>query len=324
LSSRVEDIEFSADEFVAKVNSDLVNKVVNLASRSAKFVESTGLSRKYPDDGGLFAAGAALGAEIRDAYEATDYSKAVRLIMSLADRANPFVEDRKPWELRKDPSQSNKLQDVCTVALNLFRQIIVYLTPILPRLAKQTGDLLGEPIKHWNQSQSPLVGTAVNKFTHMLRRVEEKDVQAMIEESKPAGEPASAGGDSTHSQPWPDPGDALAAEPLAPECTIDDFAKVDLRVARVISAEDVPDARKLLKLTLSLGGDTTKSVFAGIKEAYKPQDLVGRLVICVANLAPRKMKFGISEGMVCAAGPGGNEVFVITVDEGAVPGQRVH
>jgi methionyl-tRNA synthetase len=323
LSPRVEDVELSPAEFVAKVNTDLVNKVVNLASRSAKFVEATGLSAKYPDDGGLFAAGAKLGDEISEAYEATDYSKAVRLIMSLADRANPFVEDHKPWELRKDPARGRELQDVCTVALNLFRQIVVYLSPILPRLAKQTGELLNDPIERWAQSQTPLVGTAVNKFTHMLQRVEKKDVLAMIEDSKATDDGAAASA-AVSATTWNDTGDALAAEPLAPECTIDDFAKVDLRAARVVAAEDVADARKLLKLTLSLGGGTTKTVFAGIKEAYKPQDLVGRLVICVANLAPRKMKFGTSEGMVCAAGPGGSDVFVITVDEGAVPGQRVH
>jgi methionyl-tRNA synthetase len=167
----------------------------------------------------------------------------------------------------------------------------------------------------------------------MLRRVEEKDVLAMIEESKSAvGEPAStrlsspksAGGPAGTPSRWNDTGDALAAEPLAPECTIDDFGKVDLRVARVIAAEDVPDAKKLLKLTLSLGGGTTKTVFAGIKDAYKPEDLLGRLIICVANLAPRKMKFGTSEGMVTAAGPGGSEVFLLGVDSGALPGQRVH
>jgi methionyl-tRNA synthetase len=316
LSSRVEDFDLSVDEFVAKVNTDLVNKVVNLASRTAKFVESTGLSPKYPDDGGLFAAGAKAGAEIRDAYEATDYSKAMRIIMGLADAANPYVEERRPWDLRKDSAKARELQDVCTVALNLFRQIVVYLSPVLPRLAKQTGELLNDPILRWEQSQKPLVGTRVNQFTHMLRRIEEKDVNAMIEDSK------QTTGESP--QQWNDSGDALAAEPLAPECTIDQFGAVDLRVARVIAAEDVADAKKLLKLTLSLGGGTTKTVFAGIKEAYRPEALIGRLVICVANLAPRKMKFGMSEGMVCAAGPGGSDVFVITVDEGAVPGQRVH
>jgi methionyl-tRNA synthetase len=292
---------------------------VNLASRTAKFVESTGLSPVYPDDGGLFAAAARAGDEIKVAYESTDYSRAMRIIMGLADQANPYVEDRKPWDLRKDAAKAQELQDVCTVALNLFRQIVIYLSPVLPRLARQTGELLNDPIVHWDQSQRPLVGTPVSKFTHMLRRVEEKDVIAMIDESK--GEAASAAGPN---QRWNDTGDALAAEPLAPECTIDDFAKADLRVARIVAADDVPEAKKLLKLTLSLGGGTTKTVFAGIKEAYRPADLLGRLVICVANLAPRTMKFGISEGMVTAAGPGGSEVFLLGVDSGAVPGQRVH
>jgi methionyl-tRNA synthetase len=325
LSSRVEDLDLAVGEFVAKVNSDLVNKVINLASRTAKFVEGVGLAAKYPDDGGLFAAAAAAGDEIRDAYEACEYSRAMRLVMALADRANPFVEENKPWELRKDPVQARQLQDVCTVALNLFRQLVVYLTPVLPRLAAQTSELLGKPIVHWDESKTPLVGTPVGKFQHMLQRVEEKDVRAMIEESRPSGEPASAGGESGRlTTQWADSGDALAAEPLAPECTIDDFAKVDLRIARIIAAEDVPDARKLLKLTLSLGGATTKTVFAGIKEAYAPEKLVGRLVVSVANLAPRKMKFGTSEAMVAAAGPGGADVFLLAVDDGAVPGQRVH
>jgi methionyl-tRNA synthetase len=336
LSSRIEDLDLAVDEFVAKINTDLVNKVVNLASRTAKFVEQAGLSAKYPDDGGLFAAAATAGDEIREAYEICDYGRAMRLIVGLADRANPYVEDAKPWELRKNPAKAQELQDVCTVALNLFRQLMVYLSPVLPRLAQQTGELLGKPIKHWDESKTPLVGSRVAKFTHMLQRVEEKDVQAMIEETKDTNEAVAAptstgigagaaivkcdvGGNCPN-----DSGDALAAEPLAPESSIDDFTKVDLRVARIVSAEDVPDARKLLKLTLSLGGDTTKTVFAGIKEAYAPETLVGRLVICVANLAPRKMKFGLSEGMVAACGPGGKDVFLLTPDSGAVPGQRVH
>jgi methionyl-tRNA synthetase len=337
LSSRVEDLDLAVEEFIAKVNTDLVNKVVNLASRTAKFVESTGLSKKYPDDGGLFAAAAAAGDEIRDAYEACDYSRATRLILALADRANPYVEERKPWELRKDAARAGELQDVCTVALNLFRQLVIYLSPILPKLAEQTAALLNTPILHWHESKTPLVGTPVAKFQHMLQRVEEKDVRAMIEASKPVTDPSappapgSAGGSALGSPPslgspstWSDSPDALAAEPLAPECSIDDFTKVDLRVARIIAAADVPEAKKLLQLTLSLGGDNTRTVFAGIKEAYNPQDLVGRLVVCVANLAPRKMKFGLSEGMVTACGPGGKEVFLLSPDSGGVPGQRVH
>ena len=358
LSSRVDDLDLSIDEFVAKVNTDLVGKLVNLASRTAKFVEKSGLSATYPDDGGLFAAGVAAGEEIAAAYEACDFGRATRLIMALADRANPFVEDNKPWELHKNPASAQRLQDVCTVALNLFRQFAIYLAPVLPRLARQTGELLNDAITHWDQANQPLVGTSVAKFTHMLQRVEVKDLHAMIEESKPredasgsapaapAGSatapPASAGpalAPPTSTPPasagpasaaplapedgWNDPGDALAAEPLAAECTIDDFAQVDLRVARIVTAEEVPEARKLLKLKLSLGGGTYKQVFAGIKAHYEPQQLVGRLVVCVANLAPRTMKFGVSEGMVVAAG-GGQEAFLLTPDEGAKPGHRLH
>ena len=322
LSSRVDDLDLAIDEFIAKVNTDLVNKVVNLASRTAKFVEKTGLSAKYPDDGGLFATAAAAGDEIAAAYEECDFNKATRLIVALADRANPFVEENKPWELRKDPANAERLQDVCTIALNLFRQLAIYLAPVLPKLAQQTGELLNDPITSWKQAATPLVGTPVAKFTHMLQRVEEKDLLAMIEESKEeaAATPAAP---AAAADKWNDSGDALAAEPLAPECTIDDFAKVDLRVARIISAEEVPEARKLLKLQLSLGGGVTKQVFAGIKAYYEPEQLVGRLVVCVANLAPRTMKFGVSEGMIAAAG-GGNEAYLLTPDSGAKPGHRLH
>jgi methionyl-tRNA synthetase len=318
LGPRLDDIDMNLDEFIAKVNSDLVGKVVNLASRTAKFVGDVGLSSQYPDDGGLFQHAVAEGDAIASAYEQCDYNQAMRRIMALADRANPFVEQNKPWELRKDPDQAQRLQDVCTVALNLFRQIAIYLAPVLPKLAGQCDELLGAPIQHWRESKEPLTGTPVAKFKHMIQRVEPAKVQAMIEESKEDAVPA------TEAAQFQDNGDALAAEPLADECTIDDFMKVDLRVARVLSAEQVPDARKLLKLTLGLGGDETRTVFAGIKAAYEPEALVGRLVVCVANLAPRKMKFGTSEGMVVASGPGGPDVFILSPDDGAVPGQRVH
>jgi methionyl-tRNA synthetase len=330
LSSRVEDLDLAPAEFIAKVNTDLVGKVVNLASRTAKFVEKAGLSKQYPDDGGLFAAAAGAGEEIAAAYEACDYGRAMRVVMALADRANPFVEENRPWDLRKDVSQTQRLQDVCTIALNLFRQLAVYLAPVLPRLARQTGELLNDPITSWAQSQTPLTGTPVGKFEHMLKRAEEKDLEAMIEDSKQDAAPASAAGetpvadiDATGTLEWNDDGAQLTAEPLAPECTIDDFAKVDLRVARIISAEEVPDARKLLKLQLSLGGGVTRQVFAGIKAYYQPEQLVGRLVVCVANLAPRQMKFGLSEGMVVAAG-GKDEAYLLTPDSGAKPGHRLH
>ena len=326
LTARIDDLDMNLDEFVAKVNSDLVGKVVNLASRTAKFVEKTGLSATYPDDGGLFADAAAQGDEIAAAYESCDYNRAMRLVMALADRANPYVEGRRPWQLAKDPDRAAELQDVCTVALNLFRQIAILLAPVLPRLALQAGELLGQPIRHWDEIKQPLVGTPVAKFKHMMKRVEARQVEAMIAASKESDSvnDESISESSGVEDRWQDRGDALEAEPLADECSFDDFVKVDLRVARVVTAEDVPEARKLLKLTLSLGGGVTKTVFAGIKAAYTPEELVGRLVVCVANLAPRQMKFGLSEGMVVASGPGGKDVFLLAVDEGAVPGERVH
>jgi methionyl-tRNA synthetase len=224
--------------------------------------------------------------------------------------------------LKKDLTKKQELQDVCTVALNLFRQLVVYIAPVLPKLAEQTGDLLNDPILNWKQSQSPLTGTPVSIFTHLMKRIETKDIQAMTEDNQQAAEAATTATESTSQ--WNDSGEPLTKEPVAEECTIDDFTKVDLRVARIVSAEHVKEANKLLKLTVSLGGEHRKQVFAGIKAAYNPDDLVGRLIIIVANLKPRQMKFGLSEGMVCAAGEGGSEVFLLSPDSGARPGQRVH
>jgi len=329
LTPRVDDLDLNPHDFVAKVNSDLVGKVVNLASRTAKFVEDAGLAATYPEDGGLFAEAAAAGEEIAAAYEACDYNKAMRQVMGLADRANQYVDAQAPWNLRKDPSRAGEMQQSCTVALNLFRQLVVYLAPVLPRLRRQTDELFGEPIRHWDDAGQPLVGRKINKFTHMMKRVEPAQVEAMIEDSREAAPQTSAAapGSSAPSVPAPpaDGPEALAAEPLMADLiSIDDFTKVDLRVARIVLAEDVPEAKKLLKLTVSFGGDVRRTVFAGIKSAYQPQQLVGRLVIVAANLAPRQMKFGTSEGMVLASGAGGADVFLLSPDAGAKPGQRVH
>ena len=321
LNNRVEDLDLNLKEFTTKVNTDLVGKVVNLASRTAKFVESLGLSTEYPEDGGLFDRGAEAGEAIATAYENCDFNRAMRLIMELADRANPFVENREPWNLRKDPERQKELQDVCTIALNLFRQIAIYLQPVLPEIAEKTSSLLGDPITYWEQAGTPLIGTPVAKFEHMMKRIEEKDVDAMIDESKEENAAAAAEVNATQ---YNDSAQPLIDEPLADEITFDEFVKIDLRVARVVKAEHVEEANKLLKLTLSLGGNETRQVFAGIKKAYNPEDLEGRLVVMVANLAPRKMRFGISEGMITAAGPGGEDVFMLNIDEGAQPGQRVH
>lgn len=327
LGPRLDDLDMNLEEFADKINSDLIGKVVNLASRTAKFVEKTGLSAEYPDDGGLFEKGAAAGDDITQAYEDCDLNKAMRLILELADAANPFIEAHKPWELRKDPNNAQKLQDVCTVGLNLFRQIVVYLSPVLPQLAQQAGELLNDPISSWAQAKTPLTGTTVNKFNHLMKRVEADKVKAMIDDSKEeiaADAPADNNQATETATKFDDSAQPMVDEPMAEECTIDDFVKIDLRVARILSAEQVPEARKLLKLTLGLGGDHRKQVFAGIKAAYNPEDLVGRLVVMVANLKPRQMKFGLSEGMVCASGPGGEEVFLLSPDEGAKPGQRIH
>ena len=325
LSNKVEDIDLNLEDFATKVNADLVGKVINLASRTAKFVSDLGLSEKYPDDGGLFESAAKEGSKIAEDYENGNYSHAMRRIIEIADKANPFVEQSAPWELRKDPEKSKELQDVCTIALNLFRQLTIYLAPVLPSLAKKTEELFGEPIRSWDQTLSPLTGIKVNKFKHMMNRVDHKNIETMTEESKEEAakelEVIQSGTDSTN---WNDSGSPLEEEPLAEEINFDDFMKPDLRVARIVEAKEVPEARKLIQLTLSLGGDERRNVFAGIKSAYKPDELVGRLVIMVANLAPRKMKFGISQGMVIASGPGGEEVYLLSPDEGAIPGQRVH
>lgn len=321
LGPRLDDIDLNLKEFIAKIDSDLVGKVVNLASRSAKFLQGKTLSETYPEDGGLFAAAAEKSSLIAEAYERCDYNSAMREILSLADAANRYVEQREPWKLKKDADKQEELRDVCSVTLNLFRQIVVYLSPVLPRLAAQTQDLLGQPIKHWEETQTPLVGTPVAKFQHMMKRVEEKKVSAMIEDSK-TPDPSEPAAPESAFQDGPE---ALEKEPMTgDQCTFDDFMKVDMRVARVIEASHVEGADKLLQLTLSLGGDERRNVFAGIKSVYNPEDLVGRLVICCANLAPRKMRFGVSEGMVLACGPGGKDIYLLNPDEGAVPGQRVH
>ena len=322
-------LDLNREEFVAKVNADLVGKVVNLASRTAKFVKDTGLSAVYPDDGGLFAHAAAEGDAIAAAYETCDYNRAMRLVMALADRANRHVDATAPWKLRSDPARAAELQDGCTITLNLFRQLVIYLAPVLPGLQQQTQKLLGGLTSHWDDAKKPLVGVPIREFTHMIKRLEPAQVEAMIAESRKefaVNESESAGAapqasDQTHT----DSAQALEAEPLVREqISIDDFTKVDLRVARVIAAEEVPGAKKLLKLTLSLGGDERRTVLAGIKSAYEPEKLVGRLVVCVANLAPRQMTFGTSEGMVIASGTGGQDIFLLSPDSGAKPGQRVH
>ena len=340
LGPKVDDLDLNMDEFVQKVNSELVNKVVNLASRSSRFVQKTGLSASYPEDGGLFRAGAEAGDEIGAAYAAFDFARAMRAVVALADRANEFVDRAQPWALAKQPGKEAEVQAACTVALNLFRQIALYLAPVLPKLAEDSARLLNAPMDRWELAKSPLVGTQVAPYEHMMKRVEPEAVQRMLADSTEAPPPpASAAGKAEAAPANATPGAAsattatagaapeddggpLAEEPLAPECTIDDFGKVDLRVARVLSAKGVEGSKKLLELRVSLGGGVERTIFAGMKAFYKPEDLVGRLVVVCANLAPRKMKFGTSEGMMLAAG-GADTAFLLSADSGAKPGMRV-
>lgn len=326
LSPKVDDLDLGLDEFVSKVNSDLVGKVVNLASRTAKFVPR--LSAVYPDDGGLFARAAAEGEVIAAAYEATDFNQATRRIMALADAANEYVEQAAPWALKKDPSQAGRLQDVCTVALNLFRQIAVYLAPVLPRLAEQAGSLLQAPVTCWNDAQQPVLGAELAPFQHLLPRVERAQLEAVVAASRAApttdtSAVAGAGALPAGAPPAGAPPGSAPVAPLAATCSIDDLARIDLRIVRIVAAEAVPKADKLLKLTVSLGDGPTRTIFAGIKAAYAPEALVGRLTVIVANLAPRQMKFGLSEGMVLACGPGGKDLYLLSPDSGAQPGQRL-
>jgi methionyl-tRNA synthetase len=316
LGPKSDDLDLNLAEFADRVSAELVNKVVNLVSRSSRFVRGRSLAPSYPEDEGLFQLGAEQGHEIAEAFASFDYARAVRLIMALADRANLYVDRHEPWKLAKDPARADELRDVCTVALSLYWQIVVYLSPVVPRLAVLTAELLGRAVTSWSDGARPLVGTPVGEYRHFMQRVDPAKLQAMLEDSRDASSDAAAASTGTAQ--------AAEGEPLAAPCTMDDFAKLDLRIARIEAAEAVPEANKLLKLTVSLGGGSTKTLFAGIKAAYEPADLVGRLVVIVANLEPRKMKFGTSEGMVLASGSGGKDLYLLSPDTGAKPGQRLH
>ncbi len=308
LSAHVVDIDLSLEDFVAKVNSEMVGKIANLASRSApmltkKLDGKTGQLDKQGSE--LIEKMLAAKEQIIDDYEKLNYSSVVRKVVSLADLANKYVDDKEPWKTIKEDAEQTRT--TLTAVINAVKILATYLKPIVPEfVAKIEAFLNVEPLKFDNISQL-LQGHTINKFKHLIERIEKEKVDLMIEES---------------SQNDVAPVKELE-EPLAAECGFDDFMKVDLRVAKIAKASHVEGADKLIALELDLDGKTL-NVFAGIKAAYNPEDLVGRLVLCVANLAPRKMKFGVSEGMVCAAGPGGKEIFLLSPDCGAKPGQRVH
>ncbi|MDO8266744.1 MAG: methionine--tRNA ligase [Moraxellaceae bacterium] len=318
LSGTVEDIDLSLDDFTARVNSDLVGKVVNIASRCAGFI-----NKKF--DGRLTASCAEpvllnefidAGESIALHYENRDFGRAVREIMALADRANQYIDEKKPWALAKVEGKDAEVQEVCSVGINLFRQLMVYLSPILPATSAASASFLNISGFEWESREQLLVNHTINAFQPLMTRIEKEKVDAMVDASKenlvatPTGAPVAA---------------AKPAEPeQTTEISIDDFMKVDLRVARIVNAQHVNGADKLLQLTLDIGEDQTRNVFAGIKSAYpEPEKLIGRLTVMVANLTPRKMKFGMSEGMVLAAGPGGSDIFILSPDDGATAGMKV-
>ena len=310
LNGSVDDLDINLDDFIQRVNSDLVGKVVNIASRCAGFINKQFDGKLAAQTSNhLIDEFAGQQFDIASHYENGDYGKAIREIMAMADKANQFIAENKPWALIKDDGNRDLVQQICSDGINLFRIIITYLKPVLPDLASNTETFLNISPLHWNSLDINLLNHQINRFKPLIVRIEGKTVAAMIE----------AGRESTAV----DNEEAIEdSDPIAGEIEFDDFAKVDLRVARITNAEHVEGADKLLKLTLDIGTGQ-RTVFAGIKAAYKPDDLIGRLTVMVANLKARKMKFGLSEGMVLAAGPGGKEIYLLEPDDGSEPGMKV-
>ncbi|MEL0587441.1 MAG: methionine--tRNA ligase [Candidatus Thiodiazotropha sp. (ex. Lucinoma kazani)] len=319
LGAGVDDIDLNLEDFTQRVNSDLVGKVVNIASRCAGFISKRfdGKLSEAILEQALFDDFAQAGDRIAEHYEKREFSRAVREIMALADRANQYIDEMKPWVVAKQAGEEQALQAICSMGINLFRVLIGYLRPILPATADAAEKFLQiEPLT-WDALATPINGHTIGKFKPLMTRVEPKQVESMLEHSK---EDLAAQSAAAETKPATD--SALAKEPIGETIQFDDFAKLDLRIARIVKAEHVDGADKLLQLTLDLDGET-RNVFAGIKSAYAPEDLEGKMTVMLANLAPRKMRFGVSEGMVLAAGPGGKDLFILNPDQGAQPGMRV-
>ncbi|MGF0334191.1 methionine--tRNA ligase [Ectopseudomonas toyotomiensis] len=316
LGRGVDDLDLNLDDFVQKVNSDLVGKVVNIASRCAGFIHkgNDGLLVAANPEPELWDAFQAAAPSIAEAYEARDFSRAMREIMALADRANAWIADKAPWALNKVEGKQAEVQEICALGINLFRQLVIMLKPVLPKLASDAEAFLNVKPQTWADLSLPLANHQLNPFNPLLTRIEPAKIEAMVEASKE---------DLAAEASKPQGNGELAKDPLAAEINFDAFAAVDLRIALIEKCEFVEGADKLLRLSLDIG-DEKRNVFSGIKSAYPdPSKLEGRLTLYVANLAPRKMKFGISEGMVLAAGPGGEEIYLLSPDSGAKPGQRV-
>ena len=315
LNNRVEDLDLSSEDFIQRVNSDLVGKVVNIASRCAGFINKRFSNEigDQLDDPALFKKAVDAGPSIAQAYDNREFSRAIREIMGVADEANQYVNNRQPWIVAKQAGSDSELQAICCQGLNLFRLLITWLSPVTPSLAQRSSSFLccdiSEP-GQWSNLSQPLLNHRISEYQHLLTRINPKDVEQMIADSIEPESPVT----KSH----------LSDEPIRPEITIDDFSKIDLRIAKVVDAQTVEGADKLIELQLDLDGQS-RTVFAGIKNAYNPETLIGRHVVLVANLAPRKMRFGTSEGMILAASgiDDASGIFVIEPDSGAEPGMGV-
>lgn len=319
LSDRIEDLDIQFDDFAQRVNADLVGKFVNIASRCASFLQKNfhGKLSESIVEKKLFNEFVCAGDSIAEKWETLQFSQAIREIMALADRANQYIDEKKPWSAIKDLTRFQEVQDVCTMGINLFRLLALYLKPILPETAKKVESLLNIPNLSWDDHKKPLLNHVINPFEPLLTRLEKKQIEEMKMAAQSDIEQSTG---TTHPTTTETP--CASVEPIKEVITIDDFSKIDLRIAKIIHAEHVEGADKLLRLELDLGGEK-RQVFAGIKSAYSPEKLIGRLTVVVANLAPRQMRFGESQGMVLAAGPGGKEIWLLSPDSGAQPGMRV-
>lgn len=322
LNNKIDDLDLNLEDFTQRVNSDVVNKIVNLASRNAGFI-----TKRFAGNLSAECAEPALYQEfvdgkekIAELFENREYSRAIREITALADKANQYIDEKAPWVLAKEEGKDVELQAVCSMGINLFRALITYLKPVMPLLAERTEAFLNETLT-WDSIDAPLVDHEISKFKALFSRIDPKRVEMMVDASKAdAAAEQKAKEKAEKAQQATDK--ASEIEDILPEIEFDDFAKLDLRVAKVLVCEDVPKANKLLRFELDLGNET-RQVFSGIKSAYKAEDLIGKHVVMVANLKPRKMKFGMSEGMILCAGPGGNDIWVIEANENTKPGMQV-
>lgn len=323
LNGRIDDIDLNLEDFAQRVNSDLIGKVVNIASRCAGFVvkKFDGLlcENWSPVALAIYQSFLDKSESIAELYEKREFAQAMREIMALADKANEYIDGTAPWVLAKQPDQQDALHESVSLGINLFRVLMTYLSPVLPTTATKSAEFLQLTSMQWSDIEQPLVAHSITKFKPLMTRIEPESLSKMMEASK---DDIAAQAPKTSTNQQQTEVDTVDLDPVADEIEFDDFAKIDLRIAKIVNAESVPKANKLIKLTLDIGlGE--RQVFAGIKSAYAPEELIGKMTVMVANLKPRKMRFGLSEGMVLAAGPGGKDLFLLNPDEGAVPGMRV-